>query len=178
MNMPYFKIDFREQKDKIFIILVVIIVIFVGRKILDGQNLRIANTRDKISSYERGVELATEISKVGKGLEKFKNAGWQTQESVSIMGAINEVASKYNIEILTFDPGNLRDEKHYFTLSMVLNIRGSYFDLMKFLSALEDLTTLTKISSLQITSGSDIAPQGHGSLVQANLNIVAFILKK
>ncbi len=178
MNIADVKIKLREQKDKIFIILVVIATIFIGRKILDSQKVKLANTQDRIKNYQQRIELATIVDSLDKQIGKFKDVGWQSQESVSIMGKINELASQYGIEILTFDPGSLQDNQQYFTLAMTLNLSADYFSLTKFLSAIENLEALTKITNLQITSSSESGLDEYGPIVKANLSIAAFIFKK
>lgn len=178
MNIPNIKVNLREQKEKIFIILVVIVTIFIGRKILDSQKVKLINTQNKIKNYQQRIELTTQIDMFNKEIEKFKDAGWQTQESAYIMGKINELASEYGIEILTFDPGSLQDNQHYFALAMTLNVSANYFSLTKFIAAIENLDTLTKITSLQIATSSQSASDEYGPSVKVNLGITTFILKK
>jgi Tfp pilus assembly protein PilO len=178
MDISKIKIDLREQKELIFIIIVVVVTGFLGKKILDSQRIKVSGAQEKINYYQQRMELAADINSLNKEIGKFKDAGWQSQETAAIMSAVNELASKYDVEILTFDPGGLRDEQHYLSLAMVLNIRGDYFSLAKFISAIENLNALTKIASLQITPTGEQGSEEYGPIVQANLNIVAFILKK
>ncbi|MDD5356353.1 MAG: hypothetical protein PHY56_07455, partial [Candidatus Omnitrophica bacterium] len=95
MDISSVKINFKEHKEKIFILLVVIATIFFGRKILDAQKIKLISSQDKISNYQQRIELAREINSLNKELGKFKNAGWQTDESAAMMGEINDIASQY-----------------------------------------------------------------------------------
>ena len=174
------KINFnlKEQKEKIFIIIVLVITIFIGKKIFDSQNTKMTKAQSMIQDYQRSIEIAKEINSLDQQLSKFDNAGWQTQESVAIMGKINELASQYKVEVLNFDPGSQQDYKYYIILGMALNIKGDYFSLTNFLSAIENLESLTKVTELQIRPSRDINSKEYGSLLEASLKISAFIIKK
>jgi len=178
MDISSIKINFKEHREKIFILLVVIATIFLARKILDAQKIKLAGSQDKISNYQRRIELGREIDSLNKELNKFKNVGWETEESVTMMGKINEIASQYGIEIINFNPGSPQDNQYYLTVAMSLDVSADYFSLTKFLSAIEDLETLTKITSLQITSSTEPDSGEYGLTVKANIGIIAFIIKK
>ncbi|MDD5005972.1 MAG: type 4a pilus biogenesis protein PilO [Candidatus Omnitrophica bacterium] len=175
MTELFKKFDFRKNKDLIFIIVVALITLFLGRKIWDHQKMRSSSIRGKIQTYQQEIELANKIKKLSQEFDKLKNIGWQTKETVSVMGKINDLASKHNIDISSFDPSGLQDQQYYFTLDMSMNIRADYSDLVMFLSEIENLETLTKITRLQITPELE---QSESPLVEAFLSITAFISKK
>ena len=171
------KIDLREQKQPIFIAVVILITLFAGKKIWNAQKAQSLNFKDKIKNYQKQINLANEINKLSNEFEKFRDAGWLTKESVEIMGRINEIAGTHDIEILQFDPGRLSSKKGYSTMSMSLNIRADYSNLSRFLSEIEEWEALTKITYLRIT------PEGshdreYGPMIRVNLSIEAFILEK
>lgn len=179
MKLNLERFNLKQQKDLIFIILVFAITLFLGRKILVKQKENLVNVKGKIENYKEKIALTNEINKLSKEFDKFKKMAWQTKESVSVMGAINELANKYDIEIFSFDPGGLKGEGNYFTLSMALNIKADYFDLLRFLSAIEKLETLTKIINLRIMPmGGSGSGNEDGPKVQVNLTLRAFILEK
>lgn len=179
MKLDLERINLKQKKELIFILLIFVITLFLGKKIWVKQKVSLIVAKDRIENYKEKIALIDEIDKLSREFEKYKNVTWKTKESVSIMGAINELANKYNIDIFSFDPGGLKEEGGYSTLSMALNIRADYFDLLRFLSTIEKLETLTKIISLRIIPerGSGSA-DGTGPMVQANLAIRAFILEK
>ena len=94
------------------------------------------------------------------------------------MGAINKLVSKYDLEIFSFDPRGIRKEKGYLTFSMALSVGAEYFDLLKFLSEIEELGALTKIINLRITPNTKSESQEYGPMVRTNFTIQAFIFKK
>ena len=141
------------------------------------QSSRIVNIRNEIIHHKKVADLAKEINSLFEALDKFKKVGWPTGESVAIMGEVNNLARKHSVEILTFNPGDFNELDSYSTLSMILNLRADYFSLVRFLSELEELETLTKVSVLQITPEGSTS-QDDGPPVRANLTIYAFILKR
>lgn len=173
------RFNLKQQKELILVIIVLAITLFFGKKIWVKQKENIASLRGKIEAFKEKIVLSNEIDKLSSECDKFKSMAWQTKEGVSIMGRINELANKYDIEIFSFDPGGLKSENNYSTLSMTLNIKADYFNLLRFLSAIEKLETLTKIISLRITpEGGTNSEDEAGPKVQGNLVIRAFILEK
>lgn len=176
------KINLRERKDIILLIIVVVIAIFISRKILDKGKEKIASVKSKIENYKETIKVVDEINQITKEIKKFDDVGWPTKEMVQKMEQINKLASQYNIDISTFDPGQLISKDYYFTLSMTLNIEADYFDFVRFISAIERLKSLTKVISLRITPVGDFGPriegeQGAGPRVRVYLNVEAYMLK-
>lgn len=173
------KFNLKQKKELIFICAVFLIVLFFGKKIWDRQKANLLAVKDKIKDYQEKVNLFDQINKFTADVKKFNGLSWDTIESVSVMGNINELASKYNIEIFNFDPGNTKNEKHYSTLTMSLNIRASYSNLVRFLSSIEELPTLTKIINLRIVPAGPSGPEEEGGpKIQANLAVRAFVLER
>ena len=169
------KYDIRNQNQIIFIIAVVLATAFVGKKIWDAQNNQLAKSNKEIQDYQKKISIAGEIDGLYKQFAKFKGVGWVTAESVTIMGRINDLASKHGIEIINFDPVGLDEKTNYSVFSLKLSIRADYFSLSRFLSEIEELKTLTKVSSLEITPESYFSDRKDGPLIEANLTIRAFI---
>jgi len=178
MKLNLANINLKEQKTPIFIIVAILITLFFGKKIWDSNSAKSRIINKKIINYENQIELANEINMLSKKFDEFRSMGWQTEESVSIMGAINKFVSKYDLEIFSFDPGSLKKEKKYLTFAMTLSVGADYFDLLKFLSEIEELGALTKIINLRITPTIKSESQEYGPMVRANFTIQAFIFKK
>jgi Tfp pilus assembly protein PilO len=171
------KINLKQQKILIFIIIVAVVTLYFGKKISSYHNTKLAAIKEKIEIYRNKIELINGVIRLSQELEKFKDIGWLTNESVAVMGKINELVTKYGIEIITFDPGGLSDKGNYFTLLMSLNIKTDYFTLLRFITAIENLQSLTKITNLQIIPDGD-SSQEQGPISKVNLTLEAFIIKK
>lgn len=178
MNLTLGKLNIRNQKTLILIIVAILITIFFGRKIWDSQKVKSNILKKRIQEYQNKIDLSKEINRLSKEFEKFRNVSWLTEESVAIMGKVNELATNHGVEIFTFDPGGLRDNNNYFTFLMSLNIGADYFSLTRFLSTIEELESLTKIVSLRVIPTGEGSLDEQGPKVRANLSIEAFILKK
>ena len=179
LNMDLKNLDISRLKDNkhvIFILVVILITAFLSKKIWEMQSAKLEEIKSEIVHYKKVTVLATEINSLFKALDKFKEVGWPTAESATIMGEVNKLASKHGVQIMTFNPGEYNSYESYATLAMVLNIKSDYFNLSRFLSELEELENLTKVSVLQMKPEGDTS-QVDGPLLRGNLNIVAFVLK-
>ena len=94
------------------------------------------------------------------------------------MGKINDLANKYEVEISTFDPAGRKDTPNYLIFSMNLNIDADYFNLIRFLSAIEKLEHLTKIATLSISPVPDRGSEDTGPFARAYVSLDAYILKE
>lgn len=176
LKIPLNISDLKENKQLIFIVVVVLIIGFSGKKIWDKQNVQLAQSTKRIQNYQKMIFLADEIERLSRESQKFRGFGWLTKDSVEIMGKINDLVNKHRIEILTFDPAGFKNKGNYSTFSMALKLKSDYFDLSRFVSEIEELETLTKVMTLQVSPERG-SGQGDGPLVKANLTIKAFILK-
>lgn len=167
----------KENKHIIFIIVVILITAFLSKKIWEMQSAKLENIKSEIVHYKNVAVLAGEINSLFDALDKFKEVGWPTAESASIMEEVNKLASKHSVQIMSFNPGDFKSFESYYTLTMILNIKSDYFNLSRFLSELEELGSLTKVSILEIKPEGDTS-QEEGPLIRGNLHIVAFILKR
>ena len=161
-------INLKEHKEIIVIVAAVAIAIFFSRKILDENKIKISKLERTAKEFIESVDTAEQIKALSKRIDKYKDISWQSKESVEIMGRINKIASKYGITIHTFDPAGLNNKGNYFIFTMNLNISSDYTDLVRFLSALEELKELTKIKKV------DISPQGEHS--EENVSTRAYLI--
>lgn len=168
-------IDIREHKGLIVFIIAVVITLFFSKKIWESHTRSVFAIKRQVDIYKQAVNFAKDIGVLTKQVEQYKKLSWDTRESVEVMGSINELAAKHGITIYSFDPGPLSDQGHFLTLSMTLNISAEYADLIRFLSALETQSALTKVKMLSL------APQGKQEIsksqTRASLAIDAYILK-
>ena len=169
------KYNLTNQKQLIFIIVVVLATTFFGKKIWDSQKMQLSKLNEEIENYQKKISLANDIDEFSKKFVKFRGLGWPTTESVTIMGRINDLASKHGIEIITFDPIGLSKKENYSVFSMRLNIKTDYFSLSRFLLEIEELKTLTKVTSFEVTPESYYTDEEYGPLIEANLSIKAFM---
>ena len=144
-------IDLREHKETILIVAAIAIALFFSKKIWDTNKTKIAGIKQQIQVKKESASLANDIRQVSKDAEKYKKLAWNTKESVVIMGQINELATKYNIDIFSFDPGTVQNKNTHFELTLSLNLGAQYQDFINFLVALESLPTLTKIKNVNIS---------------------------
>lgn len=190
------KLNIKQQKQLIFIAIVLSVTLFYGKKIWDSQKVKLIQVQGNITDYQNKITLAKEINKLSSGFDEFKNLSWPANESFAIMEKINGLAARYNIEIINFNPAGLSDKDGYQVLLMNLNIKADYFSLSKFISAIEKLETLTKIASMVITPSStfksnitegrtkidegrkEMSEDEQSPMLEANLSIEVFILKK
>lgn len=167
--------DPREHKELIVIIVAVVITLFFSKKIWDFHMKRVFEIKREIDIQKQSTGLAKEIGVLVKQVEQYKKLGWDTKESVEIMGSINDLAAKHGITIYSFEPAPQSDQGHFFTLSMTLNISAEYADLIRFLSTLETQPALTKVKILTLT------PQGKQEIgktqTRVSLAIDAYIIK-
>jgi Tfp pilus assembly protein PilO len=172
------KLNLKDQKQIVVVVAALFLTYFFGNKILTSNKTEIANIKSKIDSYHQIKDSANEINILSSELEKFKDVGWATKESDEIMGSVNELANKHSVEILNFSPGALRNENNYSVFSMSLNIRSDYFSLLRFLSEIEELKALTKITYLQLNPEGPSSEAGYEPMVGVNLSMDAYILSK
>ncbi|MFC1646213.1 type 4a pilus biogenesis protein PilO [Candidatus Omnitrophota bacterium] len=171
------KSNLKNQKDLIFIVIVVLVTAFLGKKVWEIQKAQLYRTKKEIEVYEEKMSLSDDINLKSKKIEEFRSLGWLTEESITIMGTINDLAGKHSIEIITFDPAGLKKNKNFSVFSMKLNIRSKYFSLARFLLEVEELKTLTKIATLEITPERNRVNEDD-PMVKTKLSLKAFIAKK
>ena len=166
--------DVREHKEKIILILALIIALFFSKKIWVTHQEKLAKVEKEIGVQKQKISLAAEIKEITKETVGYEKITWKTRESVVIMGRVNELAQKHNIVIYTFDPGAVQRQGEINILAMNLNFSAEYDDLLRFLTELENLPTLTKIKIL------NLSPQGKQSEERAPtriyMSILAFIV--
>ena len=168
-------IDIREHKELIVIIIAVAITLFFSKNIWESHKKRVFDIKRQVDIQKQTIGLAKDIGVLAKQVKQYNKLSWNTKESVEVMGSVNELAAKHGITIYAFDPGSLSDQGHFFTLPMTLNISAEYVDLVRFLSALETQSALTRVRMLSLT------PQGKQEIdkaqARASLAIDAYIIK-
>ncbi len=165
----------REHKKLVFIIVVILVTVFLGKKIFDTQKKQTISIKKDIERFKKEASLANDINKLSVEIDKFQGAGWLTDESVDIMGKINEIAGKHGIEIFKFNPGGVKKQGNYSTMSMSLDIGAGYFELTRFFAEIEEMEALTKITSLHMIPERNYDEE-LGPRIKASLSIEAFIL--
>ena len=66
MNINLGKIDLKQQKELIFIIVVILVTLFFGKKTWDSQKRNSSTINNKIKSSQEKINLANEINKLSK----------------------------------------------------------------------------------------------------------------
>ncbi|MFC1709255.1 type 4a pilus biogenesis protein PilO [Candidatus Omnitrophota bacterium] len=167
----------KENKQLIFIIIIVIIAAFIGKNILVNQIKQHSKMNKRIKAYQKLEGAARDINKLSEELKRLKALGWLSAESVEIMSKINELVGKHGLEISSFDPGGFTEQKNYSTFSLNLDMKSDYFSFTQFLSEVEGLKELTRIISLKVVPVENSDQEGE-SLIRSSLLIKAFITRE
>jgi len=173
-------INLKENKTIVFVVIVLVITLFLSKKIWDSQDVKLNYAKSQINDYNQRINLADEINVISDQLKKFDNSGWPSKESVAVMGKITDLATKNNLQIDNFDPQGLTDKGEYYIIPFTLSFKAEYFNLQRFLSDIENLSYLTKIKNIRIVPesvGYDQSDDNPVSLA-TNLAIEAYVLKK
>ena len=126
------KIGPSQKKHLGFILLFLVVCFFGAKKISAYHKGKIRFIMNRIEDTKKRNEIIENISLIRERLDKFKVLSWDTNETVDIMGRINAIAGKHEIQIISFDPGGMKSNKNaYKALRMSLDIKGEYFNFIR-----------------------------------------------
>jgi len=169
------KINLNNKNQLTFIVLLVVLSFFASKKIFRYHEKRISYLKSEISRIEQIKQTTQDIIISRTKIEPFRTLSWDTKEMVAIMGKINAIAGKHNIQIISFDPAGTSTIKDSYTVfNMNLDMRAEYFDLLRFIAEIENFQMLTKIAAFKIYP-EDNNFQAN-SLLRGNLSIEAYAL--
>jgi len=169
------ELTIKNKSQLIFIGLLIWLCFLISKKITTYYENKIRYSKEEIKKNKQLINTIENIEKLKKQEEPFRNIGWDTKEMVAVMGKINSIAAKHNIQIISFDPaGTSKVENCYQVFNMNMELKAEYFDLLRFISELENLNMLTKISSLKINP--EEANFQENSLLRGSLSIEAYAL--
>ena len=174
MSLDFNKL--KENKQLIFIIAVLAITVFFGKKVWDKTSRELVRMNQEIANSQKMISLAEDVAKLSEEFGKFRGIGWPLEETVEIMSGINQIVNKHNLQISTLQPAGFNKQENYSTFTLNLDIVSDYFGLTQFLAEIENLKELTRVIAIQIMPEQG-SVQAEEPSVRAVLSITAFIAK-
>ncbi len=145
-------------------------IIFLLYKVYNFYELRLESFEQEIRNLGEKTELAKNISSYEAKLLGAKEK-FLPLDSYAFIRLINEKLSQLNLKVVSIRPREVflpQEKRIVIPLTLTLNLRGSFEDLLSFLKRIDEEETLITISELEI--------KGEGAL-DIKLNIVGLALE-
>lgn len=128
----------------------------------------------KLNTYKEKTALMPKYEKQLKNIEnelneKSKNLLYDMQDGLFLIG-LDKKMKTYNIDLTSYDVGNIREYEHFYGILTTISVRGDYRNVKKLMVYLEEQKNVTQI--LDYTMTSYIEPEQEEQETTSNKDLI------
>jgi len=165
--------DLIKNKNAPITIIVVIVGLISAKNLYQFQANKINLLKTKIEDYKERSVLVESNQSLEKKINGY-NKAYAKKDASFYFDKINELIYENGLEVVSFEPLKEDDGGVYVRLPYRLVLKGSYHQLGKFLSRIENSSDIFEIKDLSIASTPDYSEKQKLSF---NLTIAGVSLK-
>lgn len=176
MNLSLTKLELKYKLTLFTLMLIVLNIIFYFF-IYSPQREEICTLNNQLELQQQQIKVVEDFiskhpditaydSELNSKLDKINKMIPENPDVSLFIDEISKLAIQSSIQINNITPGELVDKNNYREFKIVLKISGDYFDLLKFLQALNGLDRLTSVSTIQTSA--------KGNIVESDLALVVY----
>lgn len=170
--------DIAQKKDRLVFILTILLVFFIGYKIISKIiQEKITSLTAQIETEENRNKILGTVAVLDRKLLAYQEKAFSTTEITQFVDKISQLAKEADIEIETISSQPVLFREQLVELSVRIPLHCTYHQLGKFFSLIESNRELIWVKQLRIKK--DTVPQAEqDGRVEINLTLSGFNLKK